>query len=1113
MTKSTKGALTSSVIAIVLCLAMLIGTTFAWFTDSASSTGNVIKAGTLTVEFYYADGTEAPATADWQNADNVAILDYDNWEPGYVMARHIKVSNTGSLDLKFNLSIVPYGEVSKLAEVIDVYYAVPGTQLDGRADLDDMTKRGTLADLINTGIADENLFSGDDYTATIALKMREDAGNEYQNLSIGDSFTINLFASQLASEYDSFGNDYDADADFLSKDANGNWLVRNATELRYLSYKVNAGTSYEGETILLANDIDLGGINWIPIGNPSKGFSGTFDGQNYTISNYKVKGVNCVGLFGYALNGGNIKNLKVNDATVTANDYAGAILGRGYTDIVNCHAENVTVTVTPYKLSDGSYDGGAKAGAIVGQLLEGGSTMTGCTAKNVTVLGYRDIGAVLGMAHDNNTVTDCAAYDSEVAYQLLDAGSKYDGNTRNENVGAVVGRVQASATVTGSVAENVDVNSAYVYGLKLTRNPGNSANHGTITVSSKEALLNLTKLNDDWAALFTNGQGDSYDNYYVKSYYYKDTWTVVLTTDVDLGSMARSINAIEPIDLGKFKFFDGQGHTIKNAVIIADETAKCEVGLFDASECGVKNLCLDNITVKGSLVGNSCAGVLSGSCTKGIENVTVTNSSVWGGKYTGAIIGYGYSDITDSTVTSTTVVGGYKVGALAGYLCAENGTRTVSGNTVKGVTVDGIGNGVYADGKNAYVVGTLVGHFYADGEISGNETEGVIGSASETVGLVQVGSTVNGYELIADGLATKGDEYRIYNANGFYAFAEMVNDPSKAEGEGNTFAGKTVLLMNDVDFGGAEWDPIGNFGRTGKYFAGSFDGQGYTVSNFKITEKTADRAGKNRSPHGFFGNVTGTVKNLTVANSTLEVLNDGRYAGILVGRLINSYIENCHVVNCDVETSYWQVGALVGQVDTAGEIIGCSVSGTTVTGPASVGAIVGIQLAGTLTIRNCSVDGCAIENNNNWAEKYSDPDYDTMFGAIIGTVNASTCELNVINCTVTNTTVYHAENNTAIGYMEPGATFDDTDFTPVSNVEELEAALANGGVIKLKNDITFTDVIQSHITIPAGVDVTLNLNGHTLTASYKSHAIISKGNLTVKNGYALVVAISINVLS
>ena len=50
--RSTKNALISSVLALVLCFTMLLGTTYAWFTDSVTSATNIIAAGNLDIELY-----------------------------------------------------------------------------------------------------------------------------------------------------------------------------------------------------------------------------------------------------------------------------------------------------------------------------------------------------------------------------------------------------------------------------------------------------------------------------------------------------------------------------------------------------------------------------------------------------------------------------------------------------------------------------------------------------------------------------------------------------------------------------------------------------------------------------------------------------------------------------------------------------------------------------------------------------------------------------------------------------------------------------------------------------------------------------------------------------
>lgn len=204
-------ALFSSAISLILCCAMLVGTTFAWFTDSVTSSNNIIKSGTLDVEMYWADGKTVPASATWTDASTGAIFNYDKWEPGYVDVKHIKVENKGTLALKYQLNIVANGEVSALSDVIDVYYSDPAEQIDDRNDLANKTSIGTLTNALAamSSTASGSLKAGESDIVTIALKMQETAGNEYQNLSIGSDFSVQLLATQLTYEKDSFDDQYD----------------------------------------------------------------------------------------------------------------------------------------------------------------------------------------------------------------------------------------------------------------------------------------------------------------------------------------------------------------------------------------------------------------------------------------------------------------------------------------------------------------------------------------------------------------------------------------------------------------------------------------------------------------------------------------------------------------------------------------------------------------------------------------------------------------------------------------------------------------------------------------------------------------------------------------
>ena len=216
--KTTKGALLSSVVALLVCFTMLLGTTFAWFTDSVTSANNIIQTGTLDVEMHWAKGTEDPSSANWKDASQGAIFNSELWEPGYVEARHIKIANVGTLALKYKLAIAPNGEVSELADVIDVYFVDPA-QIATRDSLAALTPVGTLRQMIDDpdGAAYGSLLAEDESTeeiesvktVTIALKMRENAGNEYQNLSIGTNFSIVLMATQDNVEKDALDENYD----------------------------------------------------------------------------------------------------------------------------------------------------------------------------------------------------------------------------------------------------------------------------------------------------------------------------------------------------------------------------------------------------------------------------------------------------------------------------------------------------------------------------------------------------------------------------------------------------------------------------------------------------------------------------------------------------------------------------------------------------------------------------------------------------------------------------------------------------------------------------------------------------------------------------------------
>lgn len=226
MTKfSTKKALIASVLLLALCFSALVGSTFAWFTDSATSTGNVIKTGKLDIAFEKWNGTA------WVDASDAPIFNNEKWEPGYTEIVNLRVRNIGTLALKWQAVASLYGNsISKLADVIDVYVRSDdqndtvkdyiATVVD-RNDFDTKAAEGqfkkfTLRDFLNnlTTMTQGTMVEGQESYLGIVLKMRETAGNEYQNLDLGGKFDLTILATQFTSEFDSINNQYDAGAFF-----------------------------------------------------------------------------------------------------------------------------------------------------------------------------------------------------------------------------------------------------------------------------------------------------------------------------------------------------------------------------------------------------------------------------------------------------------------------------------------------------------------------------------------------------------------------------------------------------------------------------------------------------------------------------------------------------------------------------------------------------------------------------------------------------------------------------------------------------------------------------------------------------------------------------------
>lgn len=200
----TKKALRGSLFALFLCIVLLIGMTFAWFTDTASTGVNKIQAGNLKVDLQMKDANGSWVSAEGKTIDFIKASGHENeailWEPGCTYELPVlRVVNKGNLALKYKIKINGIQGDEKLNEVIN--WTISDVALD--------TDHSLAA-----GATSEDL--------TIKGHMQESAGNEYQGLSI-DGISITVYATQASVESDSFGPEYDQNAAYTisAKDANG----------------------------------------------------------------------------------------------------------------------------------------------------------------------------------------------------------------------------------------------------------------------------------------------------------------------------------------------------------------------------------------------------------------------------------------------------------------------------------------------------------------------------------------------------------------------------------------------------------------------------------------------------------------------------------------------------------------------------------------------------------------------------------------------------------------------------------------------------------------------------------------------------------------------------
>ena len=214
---TTKRALISSVLALVMCFCMLTGTTFAWFTDSATSADNVIATGNLDVELYHSDASVNDAVVD---STTKLFDEVKFWEPGVMVWEKFTVANKGDLALKYQFTLnalnatvvsgVSFADVLKVAVVDDSFTY-------DRASVEALSpdKWQSLATFVLSG--ELALKEETDTFGIVIWWQPSDIDNRF-NMNNGKTNTVsvdisvNLVATQMSYESDAIDKTYDEDA-------------------------------------------------------------------------------------------------------------------------------------------------------------------------------------------------------------------------------------------------------------------------------------------------------------------------------------------------------------------------------------------------------------------------------------------------------------------------------------------------------------------------------------------------------------------------------------------------------------------------------------------------------------------------------------------------------------------------------------------------------------------------------------------------------------------------------------------------------------------------------------------------------------------------------------
>lgn len=1028
--KTQVKAIVASVVVIALCLAAVGGVTYSWFSDSADTTIDV-TTGIVNVDMEVVDNSFQVyswglmddntkgyvlqqngqfvngGTATWSTEPNTLYLTLNNMAPGDKVTFQVNNTTTSSIDTKYRYYISSESDTG----LINGLKMTASFQDQNLGQTVEFLGPGSTEWIDLDGADDERTLS----SGSVTVELPTNTGNEYQGKRLVLKITIEAYQANALLDQDLF--------------------INTVQDLLDFAQRVNNGETFSGKTVALMGDLDMSGIEWTPIGltGDNPGFQGTFEGNGYTISNLNVDLASepkyqSAGLFGClrgtlqdliltdaninnlttdgssgtscgtavavgSMDGGTVKNVTVKDSTISANRYAAGIVGYSNGTVTECNVENLIIVATPDNLN-GSYDNGDKAGGIIG-LINSSGTVTYNTVKNVSVTGYRDIGLVIGAGYvagvENNTVSGDNTLNLDTTITTPD---------ESKNAGPIIGRIISGST---EISESNTIS-------------------GTVSINSSSALVNV---------IATEQSGP---------------------VTIELSASGNAYITNTAIAGDKNITIDGKnGATLSGQIFIKGSSAL----LIKSLNYNVNDEITDLTGI--SQTGSSALALWNSSsvtCTDVTFNQTKTDSTVissWWSTGNGTTI-----TVQDCTFNCN----GQRPIRSDAFVTAEGCEfndpyryaiqMTSMAGTITGVDVAVVNfnNNAIKNGENGkpYVYGVqLEGTDYGCSNLiingTGNTIDaGIWDSENKSTmyycecGLIHCDlGTASIVWNTNDGEPThEHGDILIQDVKGLRELAECVNG-------GNALTGKKIILTENIDLKNEEWTPIGTGSSP---FKGTFDGNGKTISNLKVSGTQENSTDNNY--HGLFGEIMSpaVLKGITIQNADVS---GSLYVSALCGYGYTGTIDNCKVTGNVTITAWWYAGAING--DGYAQISNCNVyvsdsSSITATG-SYVGGIVGYHGEGSITITNC----------------YSNIDVTgfSYVGGITGIAHfGNTISDCTAECSVTTTVDATSEDNSdklgiggiagiTVDYNSP-ITIENCTFTgTITNGSGEE--LANGGVV------------------------------------------------------------------